>query len=155
MVRITLDKPYIPIPGPVTAIKYGLLYNWYAATDARNICAEGWEVPGNSHYLTLIANTTNNVLTAGAPLKETGSTYWGGSNLGATNEYGFNARGAGWRLYDTGAFDFLNIECNFMTITESGDKNTLRRLSYANIVFGFGNHDKNYRSEERRVGKEC
>jgi len=43
MVRITLDKPYIPIP-VLVAVKYGLLYNWYAATDMRLICADGWNL---------------------------------------------------------------------------------------------------------------
>jgi len=26
------------------SVNYGLLYNWYAATDERNICAEGWSI---------------------------------------------------------------------------------------------------------------
>ena len=28
----------------ITSVKYGLLYNWYAATDARNIAANGWSI---------------------------------------------------------------------------------------------------------------
>ena len=36
-----------------TEVEYGYLYNWYAATDARNICAEGWEVPTTAQWTTL------------------------------------------------------------------------------------------------------
>jgi uncharacterized protein (TIGR02145 family) len=35
-------------------VKYGLLYNWYAATDARNIASEGWHVPTKDEFTTLV-----------------------------------------------------------------------------------------------------
>jgi uncharacterized protein (TIGR02145 family) len=34
--------------------KYGLLYNWYAATDSRNIAPEGWHVPNSEEWKTLL-----------------------------------------------------------------------------------------------------
>jgi uncharacterized protein (TIGR02145 family) len=77
------------------------LYNWYAATDVRNITASGWEVPTMSdyqilaNYLGAAGNYTTNVI--GGKLKLTGLTYWFSPNVGATNEVGFNAIGSGTR----------------------------------------------------------
>ena len=85
---------------PITSIKYGLLYNWWAATDARNICSVGWHVPTKVELETLqtyLGGTT----VAGGKLKETTYIYWNAPNEGATNEVGFNGRGGGQRK-DTG-----------------------------------------------------
>lgn len=114
MVRITLDKPYIPIPVPVTAIKYGLLYNWYAATDARKITSsDTWVVPSFSFdegvfdFNTLIDYLGSfNVATFGI-LKETGTTYWVLPNSNATNAVEFNLRGNGLRNAVSGEFSAI------------------------------------------------
>ena len=59
-------------------VKYGLLYNWYAATDARNICAEGWEVPSLNDFDTLITYLGGSVA-ADLYLKSIGFVpYYGG-----------------------------------------------------------------------------
>jgi len=82
-------------------VNYGLLYNWYAAVDTRNISASGWVVPTIydyeilADYLGAGGNYTSNVI--GGKLKETGFTYWSSPNLGATNQVGFNGRGSGGR----------------------------------------------------------
>lgn len=39
---------------------YGLLYNWYAVTDNRNICPDGWHVPGNEDWEILASYLTSN-----------------------------------------------------------------------------------------------
>ena len=85
---------------------YGLLYNWYAATDVRNICADGWEIPSNAQWDTL-RTYLGGTSFAGGKLKETGLVYWGSPNTGATNETGFNARGAGVRQGTDGTFDSI------------------------------------------------
>jgi uncharacterized protein (TIGR02145 family) len=78
------------------------LYNWYAATDVRNISAAGWEVPTMSDYQILAnylgagGNYGTNVV--GGKLKDTGLTYWLSPNVGATNEVGFNGIGSGGRI---------------------------------------------------------
>jgi len=91
-----------PTPTSITyPVVNGLLYNWYASTDGRNIAASGWEVPTISDYQTLAdylgaaGNYNSNVI--GGKLKETGLTYWNSPNTGATNEVGFNGRGNGGR----------------------------------------------------------
>lgn len=77
-------------------VSYGLLYNWYAANDVRNICSEGWHVATNADFLNLVAETVGEWVSGGNELKEVGTTYWT-LNIGATNSLQFNARGAAYR----------------------------------------------------------
>lgn len=95
---------YTPRRKSITLVSFGLLYNPYAATDARNICAAGWRVGISSDFSALWSFVTGSV-NGGGKLKETGLTYWVEPNTGATNEYGFNARGAGIRQADGTFFD--------------------------------------------------
>jgi len=67
--------------------------------------SDEWVVPKLSDLYTLQSNAGGE-LYAGGKLKETGLTHWNDPNVGATNEYGFNARGAGYRN-DTGTFSGL------------------------------------------------
>lgn len=39
---------------------YGRLYTWYAATDSRNVCPEGWHVPTIAEWTALADYLTNN-----------------------------------------------------------------------------------------------
>lgn len=80
---------------------YGRLYNWYAATDTRNIAPTGWHIPTDAEWTTL-ANYLGGELVAGDKLKETGNVHWQGINV-ATNESGFTALPAGERFHN-GAF---------------------------------------------------
>jgi uncharacterized protein (TIGR02145 family) len=77
-------------------LEYGLSYNWYSAIDSRNIANVGWVVPSEANIYSLLDYLADD-LTAGGKLKETGLTYWSGTNIGATNEVGFNGRGHGSR----------------------------------------------------------
>lgn len=87
----------------IEPITYGLLYNWYAATDAREICSAGWHVPTETEFQTLIDYLDPS---SGGKLKETGFVYWNDPNTGATNEVGFYGRGAGYRTID-GIFEHM------------------------------------------------
>ena len=101
--------------GFLTTIIYGFLYNWYAATDVREIANIGWHVPTSANYDTLIAYL-GGLDIAGGKLKEIGLIYWETPNTGATNEVGFNGRGAGMRLED-GTFEGFKIVVAFRTTT--------------------------------------
>lgn len=92
------------------ADRYGALYNW-ASVSTGKLCPSGWHVPTANEIQKLIDFLNDNG-DAGSLLKETGTTYWNDPNTGASNKYGFNARGAGKRL-DNGLFDYLNVEGNF------------------------------------------
>jgi len=90
------------------SVKYGYLYNYYAATDSRNIAASGWHVPSFSEtttIITYIADTGNE----GLYLKEVGLTYWNSPNTGATNSLKFNFRGAGYRQSSGTFSDLKNV----------------------------------------------
>jgi len=91
--------------GGMEPIDYGLLYNWYAATDVREITSAGWHVPTEAD-VTILQTYLGGEPVSGGKLKETGIVYWTTPNTGATNETGFNARGAGLRI--DGVFSDIN-----------------------------------------------
>lgn len=87
-----------------TIATYGRLYNWYAATDSRNIAPVGWHVPTDAEWTTL-TTYLGGVTVAGSKMKETGTTHWISPNTGATNESGFTALPSGVRKgYHDGTF---------------------------------------------------
>lgn len=100
----------------IETIKYGLLYNWYAATDIRNIYPDGWHIPTNAEINTLMEFLDADGLgadnSAGGNLKETGLVYWDDPNVGADNITGFNGRGAGARNSTTNNFEGILIALN-------------------------------------------
>ena len=75
-----------------SAAIYGRLYNWYAATDSRNIAPEGWHLPSHNEFQILLWHLGTD---GGGKLKEAGTTHWSSPNTGATNESGFTALPAG------------------------------------------------------------
>ena len=84
---------------------YGYLYNWYAASDSRNICPSGWHVPTDGE-LTTLTDYLGGSTVAGGKLKATGTTYWS-NNAGASNASGFTALGSGFR---SAGSEFSNIK---------------------------------------------
>ncbi|HRZ96984.1 MAG TPA: fibrobacter succinogenes major paralogous domain-containing protein [Paludibacter sp.] len=73
---------------------YGKLYSWYAATDSRNICPEGYHLPSEEEWNTLI-NYLGGSSIAGSKMKEEGLIHWI-TNTSATNESGMTALPAGF-----------------------------------------------------------
>jgi uncharacterized protein (TIGR02145 family) len=74
---------------------YGYLYNWYAATDPRNIAPAGWRIPTQQDWTTLynFLGGSNGALNA---LKESGIAHWLPANVDATNSSGFTALPGGY-----------------------------------------------------------
>jgi uncharacterized protein (TIGR02145 family) len=72
------------------------LYNWYAATDTRNIAPSGWHLPTDAEWTELTEYLGGESVAAGK-IKETGITHWAPPNTGATNETGFTALPGGYR----------------------------------------------------------
>jgi uncharacterized protein (TIGR02145 family) len=86
---------------PSNVETYGLFYNFYAVADARNIAPEGWHVPSDGEWTTLVNYLGGN---PGGKLKEAGYDHWNPPNDGATNETGFTALPAGVRHYSNASY---------------------------------------------------
>ena len=74
---------------------YGRLYNWYAVNDPRGLAPEGWHVPSDGEWDTLV-NCLGGANIAGGKMKTTGTALWNIPNSGATNSSGFNALPGGY-----------------------------------------------------------
>lgn len=89
---------------------YGLLYNWHAVNDVRNLAPAGWHVPTDEEwkqlelYLGMSQHEADSTgwrgTIEGGKLKETGTAHWGSPNTGATNESRFTAVPGGHRAYN-------------------------------------------------------
>jgi uncharacterized protein (TIGR02145 family) len=100
-----------------TIATYGWLYNWYAATDSRNIAPAGWHIPTDAEWTTLTTYLGGDSV-AGGKMKEIGTTHWITPNEGATNESGFTALPSGVRLgYIYGTFGSIGYYGIYMSST--------------------------------------
>ena len=75
---------------------FGMLYNGFAVQDGRNLAPQGWHVATDADW-TVLTDHLGGLAEAGGKLKETGFAHWSAPNIGATNETGFTALGAGLR----------------------------------------------------------
>lgn len=138
---------------------YGLLYNWYAVVDARNIAPEGWRVPTDDDFKNLeiclgmefpqidYLNWRTSGESEGGKLKETGTVHWLSPNEGATNESGFTALAAGFRdpfVYQSSGFTDLGYYGYFWTSTDYDLLTAwMRCLSYTNTGIYRNHYIKN------------
>lgn len=113
---------------PSNSSTYGRLYNWHAVNSG-NLCPTGWHVPTDAELTTLI-NFLGGANLAGGKLKETGLIHWDSPNTSATNESGFNALPAGYRL-NNGTFFGMKANCAWWSSTENASNSAwTRSLSY-------------------------
>jgi len=117
---------------PANADTYGYLYNWYAVNDSRGLAPEGWHVPTDAEWLTLVDYLGGSNV-ADDKMKESGTTYWNSPNIGATNESSFSALAGGYRNFD-GNFNYMGYYAYFWSSTEN-DRNTAWEwyLGYYNV----------------------
>jgi uncharacterized protein (TIGR02145 family) len=114
---------------PSNSSIYGRLYNFYAATDAHNICPTGWHVPTDIEWTFMTTYLGSDSL-AGGKLKENCSTRWLSPNKEATNETGFTALPGGCR-YNIGTFDLLRLNGYWWGSTQTDLYNAwFRNMSY-------------------------
>ena len=78
---------------------YGNLYTWFVVQDARGICPDGFHIPSDLEWISLI-NSLDGSIEAGAKLKETDFNHWMKPNANATNTSGFTALPGGYRDKD-------------------------------------------------------
>jgi len=126
--------------------KFGLLYNWNAISDVRNICPKGWRVPSELDWQILeivlglpideVRNSAGRgyAQNVGGKLKQKGIVYWNSPNTGATNETMFNAIAAG--RYVQGYIQMYDIAGFWSTTSDSNDNVTWNRfLNYGDGAF--------------------
>ena len=102
---------------------YGSLYNWCAVNDLRGLAPEGWHVPTDAEWQTLIEYLGGSSV-AGGKMKTTGTIeggdgLWHRLNTGATNESGFSALPGGYCNNSNGYFYNLGYYAFFWSSTES------------------------------------
>ena len=78
---------------------YGNLYTWFVVQDPRGLCPDGFHVPSDLEWISLI-NALDGNFEAGAKLKEVDFKHWMKPNSNATNESGFTALPGGYREND-------------------------------------------------------
>jgi uncharacterized protein (TIGR02145 family) len=104
---------------------YGKLYNWYAVTDSSNIAPEGWHVPEDAEWQTMI-DFLGGKEAAGGKMKETDTIFWQSPNIGATNESGFSGLPGGQR-------DCCNARCFNLNLEGVWWTSTIEQSSAAKI----------------------
>jgi uncharacterized protein (TIGR02145 family) len=126
------------------ALKYGKLYNWYAATNSHNIAPMGWHVPTVAEWTTLTTFLGGESV-SGGKLKETGTGNWRSPNAGATNESGFSALAGGYRFNNgNGEFDLEGINGIWWSSTQYYTNNAWYVGMYFNSINVF--KDKNLKA---------
>jgi uncharacterized protein (TIGR02145 family) len=109
---------------------YGLLYNWYAVKDKRNITPPGWHVPTREELWELTQYLGGQLVAAGK-LKESGAIHWGNLNT-STNLSGFTALPAGYRSGGGGEFLEINTLGLWWTSDAMGADQNLGACYYMN-----------------------
>jgi len=116
---------------PSNGATYGVLYNWYAVTDAHDIAPAGWHVPTDAEWQTLVDYLGGGAV-AGGKLKEVGTTHWASPNTGATNESGFTALPGGYRYGGNGGYGSMGNYGYFWSATEGGSGSPRYRVLHYN-----------------------
>lgn len=113
---------------------YGHLYNWYVVNDSRKVCPEGWHIPTETEFRTLI-NYLGGEKVAGGKLKEAGFSHWLSPNTGADNSSGFTALPGGGRGYHGSFWDNVSDETDIAIFWSS----TAISASTASELYIIGN----------------
>ncbi|NND05901.1 MAG: hypothetical protein HKN87_05935 [Saprospiraceae bacterium] len=132
-------------------LPYGKLYNWYAVNDGRGLCPNGWHMPSDAEWTTLIDFLDPEVVdpdaigtqssVAGGKMKESGTAHWNSPNTAATNESGFSGLPGGFRFND-GSYITLGNDGYWWSSTESGANAWFRVLFYSSVDVSRSNNDK-------------
>jgi uncharacterized protein (TIGR02145 family) len=121
---------------------YGYLYNWYATTNSRNIAPEGWHVPTDAEWTTLIDYLGGSSV-AGGKMKD--NINWNG-----TNESGFTALPGGYRD-SNGGYIYGGYNSYFWSSTEYSS-NSAR---YRGLDYNSSRADRNGNNEKYGFSVRC
>ena len=123
---------------------YGKLYNWYAINDKRGLAPEGWHVPANADWTTLVKNLKG-VDVAGLKLK--GASVWKAKK--GTDDFGFNALPGGYRDPD-GKFRELGKTCKFWSNSVPVDVKPSNKIY--SLTLSDNNVEVKFLQEEKGTG---
>ena len=97
---------------------YGAFYNWFTVNTGK-LCPDGWHVPSEAEW-TIFTDWLGGESDTGGKLKEIGTNHWNNPNMGATNDFGFNALPGGYRSgLNTGSFRAIGYIGWWWASTES------------------------------------
>jgi uncharacterized protein (TIGR02145 family) len=96
---------------------FGKLYNWYAISDVRGVCPNGWHVPSDGEWTYLSNYISAQFIEVAKSMKSNGTVYWGPNDF--SNSSGFSALPAGVRL-NNGLYDGIGIVGHWWSSTEVG-----------------------------------
>lgn len=128
---------------------YGLLYNYYAMIDSRNLCPLGWHIPNIDEYQTLI-DYLGGADIAGSKMRETGNSHWTYSSIVASNISGFTALPSGVLCSTYGGTNYSNIgqagywwssynvsnNISWLLLHNSSEKAYLDTVSLSGVMYG-------------------
>lgn len=106
---------------------YGKLYNWFAVSDQRKLCPQGWKIPSDEDW-TILTDFLGGLDVAGGKLKSTGISIWQIPNNWANNLSYFSGLPGGYRD-ETGQFLGLGYYGLWWSSTSDGT-NALSRYVY-------------------------
>ncbi len=119
---------------------YGAIYNWYAITDTRGICPDGWRVPTSDDWTTL-TTFLGGTGVAGGKMKAT-KNLWSSPNTGATNSSYFSGLPGGCRD-NAGLYKYTGTKSYWWSSTEtSSTQASNRALNYNNDDASVANSTK-------------
>ena len=125
---------------------YGHLYNWQAVSDVRKIAPEGWHIPSQAEWQTLVENLGGKTI-AGGKAKETGTAHWKSPNTGATNSSVFTGLPGGQREGVQGLFNYSNTYAGFWSNSTVANNQTwadIAELGSGSTSFNLNNQKKNF-----------
>jgi uncharacterized protein (TIGR02145 family) len=125
------------------ACPYGKLYNWYACSDARQLCPLDWHVPSDEEWGVLTSYLGSVGAAPGGAMKttgtiESGTEYWYTPNEGATNSSGFSGVPGGARFEEYAVLGYDG----YWWLSSEVDSN-LASIWYMFFAFEFADQDFN------------
>ena len=145
----------------------GYLYNWYAATDSRKLCPDGWHVPTDAEWTIMIqALVPSQVvdgtifgaqsLTAGTVMKSDVTNLTAGTGLGwnpsspGTNTSGFSGLPGGYRQ-SGGSCNGIRNDAFFWSATET----IINTAWYRYLFNSNGNVSRNHITKSVGASVRC
>lgn len=143
---------------PANGAVYGKLYNWYAvagihdndpSTPNKILAPQGWHIPSDAEWSILINHLDSNAdggndqtNTAGGKMKTTGTLQsgtglWDVPNEAATNESGFSALPAGYRINNDASFILIGSSAIWWSSSELNSLAALYRFVFYNNGYAY------------------